>query len=242
MEWTESGRILSVRGHGETSAIVEILTREHGRHAGLVRGGRSRSMRPVLQPGNRVQAHWRARLDEHLGNFQIEAENLSVGALMDDALALSGLNAACAVAVAALPEREAHPAVADAFEVLVSSLEDAEVWPAIYVQWEAGLLADLGYGLDLRKCAATGQSEDLVYVSPRTGRAVSAGAGEPYKAKLLTLPGFMTGQGELRSGDVQAGLILTAYFLERRVLWPSDRVLPEARLRMIDRLAAAGMV
>lgn len=240
MEWTESGRIVSVRSHGETSAIVEILTREHGRHAGLVRGGRSRAMRPVLQPGNRVQAHWRARLDEHLGNYEIEADALSAGMLMDDALALAGLSAACAVAVAALPEREPHPNVADAFEVLVCALEQPEVWPAIYVRWEAGLLADLGYGLDLRKCAATGQTRDLAYVSPKTGRAVSAEAGRPYHDKMLKLPGFMTGTGELSPGDVEAGLRITGHFLERRVLWPADRVLPEARLRMIDRLAGAG--
>lgn len=240
MEWTETGRIISVKSHAETSAIVEILTAGHGRHAGLVRGGRSRVMRPVLQPGNRVQAHWRARLDEHLGNFDIEADELSAGALMEDPLALAGLNAACAVAVAALPEREPHPKVAEGFEVLVSALETAEIWPAIYVSWEAGLLADLGYGLDLRKCAATGQTDDLVYVSPRTGRAVSAQAGAPYHARMLALPGFMIGSGAVSPGDVEAGLKLTAYFLERRVLWPADRVLPEARLRMIDRLAGAG--
>lgn len=240
MEWTGTGRIISVRSHGETSAIVEVLTGEHGRHAGLVRGGRSRTMRPVLQAGNRVRVQWRARLDEHLGNFQIEADALSAGALMADPLALSGLNAACAVAVAALPEREGHPRVAEGFEVLISALEDAEVWPAVYISWEAGLLADLGYGLDLRKCAATGQSEDLVYVSPRTGRAVSAQAGEPYKEKLLKLPGFMAGSGTVSPGDVAAGLTLTGHFIERRILWPSDRVLPEARARMIDRLEAAG--
>ncbi|PWE17962.1 DNA repair protein RecO [Marinicauda salina] len=240
MEWTERGRIVAVRPHGETSAIVEILTASHGRHAGLVRGGRSRSMRPVLQPGNAVIATWRARLEDHLGNFQIEPDQLDAGALMEDPLALSGLNAACAMATACLPEREAHPRVADAFEVLVGALGADEVWPAIYVQWEAGVLADLGYGLDLRKCAATGETDNLVYVSPRTGRAVSAEAGEPYQQKMLALPGFMTGAGDLRPGDVAAGLRLTAHFIERRVLWPADRVLPDSRARMIERLETAG--
>ena len=242
MEWTGSGRVVAVRHHGETSAVVEILTGEHGRHAGLVRGGRSRSMRPVLQPGNRVRAVWRARLEEHLGGFQVEAEELSAGVLMEDPLALSGLNAACAMASACLPEREAHPAVAEAFEVLIRALEEPELWPALYVRWEAGLLADLGYGIDLRKCAATGRTDDLVYVSPKSGRAVSAEAGRPYHDKMLALPGFLAGSGALEPGDVASGLKLTAYFIERRVLWPSDKRLPDARARMIERLEAANLL
>ncbi|MGJ3232864.1 MAG: DNA repair protein RecO [Oceanicaulis sp.] len=242
MEWTGSGRIVAVRPHGETSAVVEILTAEHGRHAGLVRGGRSRALRPVLQAGNRVRAVWRARLDEHLGAFQVEAEDLSAGVLMEDPLALSGLNAACAMASACLPEREAHPAVADAFEVLIGALDNRDLWPPLYVSWEAGLLADLGYGLDLRKCAATGQTDDLIYVSPKSGRAVSAEAGKPYHDRILALPGFMAGSGALAPGDVAAGLRLTAHFIERRVLWPADKRLPDARARMIERLEAADLL
>lgn len=242
MEWSESGRIVSVKPYGETGAIVEVLTRDHGRHPGLVRGGRSRAMRPVLQPGNKVAATWRARLADHLGAYQIEPEDLGAGGLMEDRLALSGLNAACAMAVAGLPEREAHPMVFDGFEVLMDMLGEPEVWPAIYVRWEAGLLADLGYGLDLSKCAATGATDDLVYVSPRTGRAVSAEAGAPYHDKLLALPAFIKGEGDLNPGDVAAGLKLTAHFIERRVLWPADRLLPEARTRMIERLEQAGLL
>ncbi|MEQ8433598.1 MAG: DNA repair protein RecO [Oceanicaulis sp.] len=242
MEWTGSGRIVAVRPHGETSAVVEILTGEHGRHAGLVRGGRSRSLRPVLQPGNRVRAVWRARLEDHLGGFQVEAEDLSAGVLMEDPLALSGLNAACAMASTCLPEREPHPAVAEAFEVLLGALDNRDLWPPLYVSWEAGLLADLGYGLDLRKCAGTGQSDNLVYVSPKSGRAVSGEAGKPYHDKMLALPGFMSGGGAISPGDVSAGLKLTAYFIERRVLWPSDKRLPDARARMIERLEAAGLL
>lgn len=242
MEWTDEGRIIAVRPHGETSAVVEVLTAANGRHAGLVRGGRSRTMRPVLQPGNRVRAVWRARLEEHLGNFQIEADQLSAGHLMEDPLALSGLNAACAMASACLPEREAHPKVADAFEILIGALEERELWPALYVRWEAGLLADLGYGLDLRRCAATGQEHDLVYVSPKSGRAVSAEAGAPYRDRMLALPGFMAGRGELQPGDIAAGLKLTAHFIQRRVLWPADKQLPDARARMIERLETAGLL
>lgn len=242
MEWTGSGRIVAVRPHGETSAVIEVLTAEHGRHAGLVRGGRSRSLRPVLQAGNRVRAVWRARLEDHLGGFQVEAEDLVAGVLMEDPLALSGLNAACAMASACLPEREAHPAVAEAFEVLIGALDNPDLWPPLYVSWEAGLLSDLGYGLDLRKCAGTGQTHDLVYVSPRSGRAVSAEAGKPYHDKMLALPGFMAGSGDLGPGDVAAGLKLTAHFLDRRVLWPSDKRLPDARARMIERLETAGLL
>ncbi|MCP2670228.1 DNA repair protein RecO [Maricaulaceae bacterium EIL42A08] len=239
MEWSGPGRIIAVRPHGETSAVVEALTPDHGRHAGLVRGGRSRTMRPILQPGNRVSLTWRARLDEHLGAYQVEPDDLSAGQLMEDRLALSGLNAACAMASLCLPERETHTAVYDAFEVLISALEDPDLWPAIYVRWEGGLLADLGYGLDLKRCAATGATSDLAYVSPKSGRAVCAEAGEPYKDRMLKLPAFMRGEPWLEPGDVEAGLKLTAYFIERRVLWPADRQLPEARARMVERLQDA---
>lgn len=240
MEWSASGRIIAVRPHGETSAVIEVLTAEHGRHAGLVRGGRSKALRPILQPGNRVSVTWRARLENHLGGFQIEGEDLSAGLVMEDPLGLAGLNAACAMATLCLPEREAHPAVSEAFEILIRALEDPDLWPALYVRWEAGLLADLGYGLDLRFCAATGVTTDLIYVSPKSGRAVCAEAGEPYKDRMLTLPDFMNGASELSDGDIEAGLKLTAHFLERRVLWPTDRMLPDARMRMIERLEGEG--
>jgi DNA repair protein RecO (recombination protein O) len=183
---------------------------------------------------------WRARLESHLGGFQVEGEDLSAGVVMDDPLALSGLNAACAMASLCLPEREEHPAVANAFEVLIAALKDPDLWPALYVRWEAGLLSDLGYGLDLRRCAATGVETDLVYVSPKSGRAVSAEAGAPYQDRMLALPDFIKGGGAIREGDVGAGLKLTAHFIERRVLWPMDRMLPDARTRMIERLEGEG--
>lgn len=240
MEWRDNGIVLSVRPHGETSAIVEILTETQGRHAGLVKGARSRAMRPVLQPGNQVTVTWRARLAEHLGTFQVEADHLGAGAVMDDRAALAGLNAACALAVMALPEREAHPAVHEGFGLLLATFENPDVWPALYVRWEAGLLSDLGYGLDLKKCAVTGETEDLSHVSPRTGRAVCREEAAPYEAKLLALPGFMRGSGEIGEGDIARGLDLTGYFLERRVLWPVDKQLPEARGRLIAELERLG--
>lgn len=240
MEWTDTGIVLAVRPHGETSAIVDVLTPGQGRHAGLVKGARSRSMRPVLQPGNQVRLTWRARLSEHLGHFAVEADTLSAGAVMEDRLSLAGLNAACALAVMALPEREQHEAVYDGFQVLLNTFEDPDIWPALYVRWEAGLLSDLGYGIDLEKCAVTGTIDDLSHVSPRTGRAVCREEAAPYVDKLLAVPGFMLGSGAIETGDIATGLALTGYFLERRVLWPVDKQLPDARERLIAELERAG--
>ncbi|MDG1418066.1 MAG: DNA repair protein RecO [Maricaulis sp.] len=236
MDWSDTGIILAVKAHGETSGIVDLLTREHGRHAGLVRGARSRSKRPVLQPGNCVQAHWRARLADHLGSYTIEADTLRAGSVMDDRAALAGLNSACALSILCLPEREVHPAVYQGLRVLVESFDNEDIWPALYVRWEAGLLADLGYGLDTEKCAVTGVTEDLTHISPRTGRAVCREEAAPYLDKLLALPGFLQGHGKIEAGDIQRGLELTGYFLERRVLWPTNRQLPEARTRLFDEL------
>ena len=176
MEWTDSGIVLAVRPHGETSAIIEVLTPGQGRHAGLVRGARSRSLRPILQPGNEIRVAWRARLADHLGQFQVEPDSVSAGVVMEDRTALAGLNAACAMAILALPEREQHEAVYDGFRVFLNALEHLDIWPALYVRWEAGLLSDLGYGLDWEKCAVTGPPDDLTHISPRTGRAVCAEA------------------------------------------------------------------
>ncbi|WP_421791772.1 DNA repair protein RecO [Hyphobacterium sp.] len=243
MEWTGKGIVLAVRPHGETSAIVELLTEDHGRHAGLVRGGRSRTMRPVLQPGNTVMATWRARLADHLGNYAIEADKSRAGIVMDDPLALAGLNAASALASLALPEREQHTRVYSGLEILLDQLEDPEIWPVLYVRWEAGLLKDLGYGLDFEKCAATGAVDDLTHISPRSGRAVSREAAEPYIDKLLPLPAYLRDPSAgYRLGEIAAGLAMTGFFLERRVLWPIDKELPEARVRLIRALTDAGRI
>ena len=236
MDWESEGYILSVKKHGETSAIIDVFTPDKGRHLGLVRGGVSRRSRPVLQPGNKVKVAWRGRLSEHLGAYTVEALSARAAELMDDRLSLSGLNAICAVARECLPEREPHIDVYRALEVLIENLHDPEIWPALYVRWEAGLLTAMGYGLDLKSCAATGVNDNLTHVSPRSGRAVSASAAEPYKDKLLKLPGFLLGKPYAPLADVADGLSLTGYFLETRVQWGVNKTLPEARTRMIERL------
>ena len=242
MDWRGEGFVLSVRKHGETSAIIDVFTREKGRHMGLVRGGVSRKMRPVLQPGNKVGLEWRARLSEHLGYYSVEPVALNAAEIMDDRLSLAGLNAACAVAREALPEREPHPRLYDAFEVLITNFGDAEIWPALYVKWETGLLRAMGYGLDLSRCAATGQAYDLTFVSPRSGRAVSTEAAEPYKDKMFALPPFLQNVSlrndpAITDRDIADGLRLTGYFLETRLQWGVNRTLPEARARMVQLLS-----
>ena len=236
MEFTTQGYVLSARRHGETSAIVDILTPDYGRHAGLVRGGVSRRMRPVLQPGNKVRVTWQARLSEHLGNFTVEAIDARAAQLMEDRLSLAALNAACAMSLAVLPEREAHKDVYDAFEIMISHMDNPDIWPALYVRWETGLLEAMGYGLDLSRCAASGSNDNLTHVSPRSGKAVSASEAEPYLDKLLRLPGFLIGRKGVQPGDINDGLTLTGSFIERRILWPVDKHLPEARGRMVERL------
>lgn len=241
MEWSDDAMVLSVRPHGETSAILEALTRQHGRHLGLVRGGASRRTKPVLQPGNSVHLHWRARLNEHLGNFTAELVKARAGDMLDRREALAGLNAFTAVASAALPEREGHRPVFEAGALLLDAMqhEDFIHWGALYVRWEAGLLDELGFGLDLSRCAATGIQENLIYVSPRTGRAVSAEAGAVYKERMFALPGFLLGSQNAAptAADVRAGLALTGHFLADRVLLPHGREMPAARIRL-DTLAA----
>lgn len=240
MDWQSEGYVLSVRKHGETSAIIDVLTRDKGRHAGLVRGGVGRKLRPVLQPGNKVQLSWQARLSDHLGTFTVEALSSRAAQLMDDRLALSGLNSLCAMARETLPEREIFAQVYDAFELLLANLHEPQIWPALFVQWEAGLLRALGYGLDLRACAATGANDNLTHVSPRSGRAVSASAAEPYLDKLYPLPSFMIGSSFVTPADIGNGLALTGYFLETRLQWGVNRTLPAARAQMIERLRQEG--
>ncbi len=236
MEWSDEGIVLSARPHGEGGMVVSMLTRRHGRHAGFVPGGGSRRGRPVWQTGNVVEAAWRARLAEQLGNYTGELREPHAARAMDDASELAGLSAACAVVDAALPEREPHPAMYEGFHAFLLALGH-EGWPAIYVRLELGLLQELGFGLDLTKCAATGATEELAFVSPKTGRAVSRSAAEPYKGKLLPLPGFLS-TGGLPSDDTQLrqGLDLTGFFLERHVFWPHNKPLPPARARLIESL------
>lgn len=246
MEWTDEAFVLAARPHGEGAAVVQLLTRAHGRHAGLVHGGASASKRAVVEPGNRVQATWRGRLPEHLGRLAVEVERPYAAMFMDDPRRLAALATACAIGEAALPEREPHPALFRATEALLDALSSTgdEVWPAVYIRWELGLLGELGFGLDLSSCAATGQADDLVYVSPRSGRAVSREAGAPYADKLLVLPGYLApssrGGGGVSPGDIGDGLRLTGYFLARHVFDPLNRPLPAARSRLAALLAGAG--
>jgi DNA repair protein RecO (recombination protein O) len=241
MEWSDDAIVLSVRPHGESSAILEALTRTHGRHLGLVRGGNSRRSRPVLQPGNAVRLNWRARLSEHLGTFTVELDHARAGDLMEGRASLVGLNALTAVAGAALPEREAHAPVFEVADILLDAMVEDGLshWGPLYVRWEAGLLEALGFGLDLSHCAATGTMENLRYVSPRSGRAVSGEAGAPYAGRLFALPAFLLGSqnGNVAAGDLAAGLALTGHFLLERVLRPQGKDMPGARLRL-DALAA----
>ena len=236
MEWNDDAIVLSSRAHGESGSILELLTRDHGRHMGLVRGGASRRVKPTLQPGNSVHVQWRARLEEHLGSFTCELARARAGELMDSREALAGLNAFTSILNAAMPEREAHAPVFVSGEILLDAMvgDDAAHWLPLYVRWEAGLLEALGFGLDLSECAATGAKNDLGYVSPKTGRAVSRDGAGIYANRLFRLPRFLLDPAadEPRKEDIAAGLALTGHFLLERVLKPHGKEMPKARLRL----------
>lgn len=238
MDFEDQAFVLSARAHGESGAIVEALTAVRGKWAAHVAGGGSRRMTPFLQAGARVNFAFRARAPDQLGSARLEPIGEGPSALFDDPLALAGLASAAAVVVAALPEREPHPGVYFAFEALIGALVEGTIWPAVLVRFEAGLLADLGFGLDLSRCAVTGGVDDLAWISPRTGRAVSAAAGAPYRDRLLALPPFLlSAQGGISEGDVGAGLAITGHFLETCVFGPLNRPLPPARARLLERLS-----
>ncbi len=238
-DWRDDGVILSLRPHGETAAIVEIFTRAHGRHLGLVRGGASRRIAPGLQPGTQVQADWRARLGEHLGAFSVEPRQ-SRAHVLSDRMALAGLLALCAMVQTTLPEREPHAALWAATVGVFDRLGEAD-WPSAYLRWELRLLEELGYGLDLSACAVTGQTADLAYVSPRTGRAVSRQGAGDWADRLLPLPPGLTGTAPLAPAALLDGLRLTGHFLNRELAEGAQgRPLPEARHRLIDRLTRRG--
>ncbi|HEY8382464.1 MAG TPA: DNA repair protein RecO [Microvirga sp.] len=235
MQWTDEGIVLGARKHGESSVILELMTREHGRHLGLLHGGRSKTLQPVVQSGNLVRATWRARLDEHLGTYQVEGMEMRAGRFMASPLALYGL-ATLAALLRFLPERDPHPALYETLTVLVDHLDDPDIAPALFVRFELAILADLGFGLDLDSCAATGSTDDLAYVSPKSGRAVSAAAGEPYKGRLLALPGFLSGRSRANRPaweEVVAGFALTDYFLRQHVFEPRGEAPPDERRRFV---------
>jgi DNA repair protein RecO (recombination protein O) len=233
MEWQGDGLILNTRKHGENSVIIDVLTRDRGRHSGLVRGGRSRNLRPVLQAGNLVNVVWRARLEDHLGVFTVDPHRMIVAGIIDDIHRLAALTTIATLA-SVLPEREPHPRIYDASLLLIDHLDDDDIWPALLVRWEMGLLEELGFGLDLSRCAVSGVSDNLTYVSPRTGRAVSAREAGPWKDKLLSLPSFVSGSvAPALKSDVADGLKLTGHFLSRHVFEPRGISAPEQRARIL---------
>ena len=234
MQWSDEGIVLAARRHGERALLLRLLTREHGRHAGLVRGGQGPKQRSVYEIGNQLIVNWRARLQEHLGTYTAELETSHASRFMDDPARLSALAAAAALADATLPEQEPHPRAYKGLVDLIHRLEGDHGWAVAYVLWEFDLLAELGFGLDLTHCAATGATEDLIYVSPRSGQAVSAAAGEPYRKRMLRLPPFLRGEGLPTLADLADGLALTGYFLEQRVVAPHGRKMPAARGRFVD--------
>ncbi|MFQ5623213.1 MAG: DNA repair protein RecO [Paracoccaceae bacterium] len=240
MQWRDEGVLVATRRHGEGSAIIEVFTREHGRHAGLVRGGGSRKMAPVLQAGSQLSVEWHARLEDHLGSFRVDPVRSRAAAAMSGRAPLAAMGTVCAMISMSLPEREPHPRLYADTVMLMDAVGVNEEWPGLYALWEYSLLRGLGFGLDLRSCAATGATQELVYVSPRSGRAVSRAAGAEYSDRLLALPGF------LRDGDVsvqpsqaelEQALRLTGYFLSHRLMPALGReALPDARERLLRAL------
>ncbi|MEL6751090.1 MAG: DNA repair protein RecO [Pseudomonadota bacterium] len=247
MEWSDEAIVLGVRKHGETAVIAELMTRERGRHLGLVQGGRGRSLRPILQPGNRVQATWRARLDEHLGTYRIDGDALRAARLMESAHGIYAVQV-LASHLRLLPERDAHRGLYEALDVILNNLQAADIAAELVVRFEVAVLDELGFGLDLAACAATGTRDNLVHVSPRTGRAVSREAGAPYADRLLRLPPFLMGRdmANIQSApldDIEAGFALTGHFLDRHVHGPRGTPMPperEALLRAVSKELSDG--
>ncbi|MGN6469975.1 MAG: DNA repair protein RecO [Rhizobiaceae bacterium] len=237
MEWRDEGIILGTRRHGETSVILEAMTRTRGRHLGLVRGGRGRKMQPLLQPGNRVDLIWRARLDEHLGIFQVEALELNAARLFDSAVAVFGLQT-LAAHLRLLPERDPHRTLYDTLELIIGHLDDPVSAAELLIRFELLLLDELGFGLDLTQCAATGAREDLAYVSPKTGRAVSRAAGSPWQERLLALPAFLGERAGRRgsAGEIGEAFRLTGFFFGRHVYEARGIEPPEARAAFLSAL------
>jgi DNA repair protein RecO (recombination protein O) len=240
MEWTDEGIILGVRRHGESSAIVELLTRSHGRHLGLVRGGAGSKMRPLLQPGNSVQAIWRARLDEQLGYYLMEGTLMRAATLLGSSHAVYGITHLASLA-RLLPERDPHEDIYEMLERILDDFDDVGEAALYVIRFELAMLTELGFGLDLENCAATGATSDLIYVSPKSGNAVSRTAGEPYRDRLMRLPSFLRdsedGQNSISDRDLQDGFDLTGRFLLRNVLEPRGQGHSDARDGFISAVA-----
>ena len=240
MEWRDEGIILGTRKHGETSAILEVMTRAHGRHLGIVRGGRSRKMQPVLQPGNHIELVWWARLDEHLGTYQVEPLRLHAARLFDSACAVYGLQT-IAAHLRLLPERDPHRNLYETLVLLLEHLDEPSSAAELIIRFELLILDELGFGLDLSQCAATGQCNDLAYVSPKSGRAVSRNAGAPWADKMLILPAFLQRGSGLRADlpAMEDAFRLTAFFFMRHVYEPRGVDVPEARAGFLAALRKA---
>jgi DNA repair protein RecO (recombination protein O) len=239
MQWTDDGIVLGVKRHGEANAILELMTHGHGRHLGLVRGGFGSRLRPVLQPGNSVSAAWRARLDEHLGNYTVEGLRLRAAGYFSAPHAIYGVTHLAAL-MRLLPERDPHTGLYEALDAILDQLDDPALAAPMVVRFELRLLSELGFGLDLEQCAATGASRDLAYVSPKSGRAVSRSAGEPWADKMLRLPGFLRQHDAIPSGhDLADGFALTGYFLTRHVLEARGLSLGDERAHFIAALTRA---
>ncbi|MEX0281768.1 MAG: DNA repair protein RecO [Arenibacterium sp.] len=234
MEWRDQGLLLTCRRHGETAAIIEVFTQAHGRHAGVVRGGASRKIAPILQPGAQLDLTWRARLEDHIGTFLVEPLRSRAAQAMSGRLALAGLNAVCALLTFCLPEREAHPGLYRQSEQLLDLLGQDDIWPLAYMRWELTLLEETGFSLDLDRCAVTGTTEDLIYVSPKSGRAVSRGAAGEWADRMLPLPACLRGEGTAPDEEILQALNTLGYFLQHK-LAPSlgHLPLPQARARFV---------
>ena len=233
MQWTDEGTVLGVKRHGETSVILELMTHERGRHLGLVRGGAGTRLRGVLQPGNSLRATWRARLDDHLGNYAVEGINLRAAGFLSAAHAVHGVTHLAALC-RLLAEREPHAGIHHALETILDALDDRGAVAPMIAQFELVFLAELGFGLDLSSCAATGAKDDLIYVSPRSGRAVSRVGGEAYRDKLMRLPEFLRIESEPASAaDLADAFALTGFFLDRYAFAPRGLPLPDARARFV---------
>ena len=238
MEWRDRGILLRARPHGENAAIVEIFTPAHGRHMGVVRGGTGRKIAPILQPGAQLDVAWRARLEDHIGTFSVELIRSRAAQSMSDRLALAGLNSVTALLSFGLPEREPHLTLYDQSTQLLDLLDQPDLWPLAYLRWEMHLLEVLGFGLDLSCCAATGSEEDLIYVSPRSGRSVSAAGAGVWASRLLALPPCMLGLGTAPDDEVAQALWTTGHFLHHHLAEEIlQRPVPEARARFLDQLS-----
>jgi DNA repair protein RecO (recombination protein O) len=234
LSWEDTGIILSLRPHGENGGVVTLLTKSHGRAAGYVYGISSSRLRGTLEIGNVVSARWQAKSHDQLGTYALELEQSHTSDVLSDAVRLTALQSACALADKTLPEHESHPGVFEGMLALLASFS-TEVWAAAYIYWEIGLLKELGFGLDLTRCVATGVADNLIYVSPKSGCAVSAAAGEEYKDRLLHLPPFLRGEPRFEDEDILHGLQLTGHFLLHRVFSLANTNLPEPRLRLEEK-------